>query len=52
MYAWKICFSGSTPALSGRFASSSPKWRALGKAMNFVWTAKVPEGDKVAARQR
>ena len=27
--------------LSGRFASSSPKERALGKTMNFVWIAKA-----------
>ena len=28
-------------ALSGRFASSSPKGRALGKEVKFVWTAKA-----------
>ena len=27
--------------LSGRFASSSPKGRALGKTANFAWTAKA-----------
>ena len=27
-------------ALSGRFASSSPKGRASGETENFVWTAK------------
>ena len=40
-------------ALSGRFASSSPKGRASGETENFVWTAKgspfgrgVTAGDK------
>ena len=28
-------------ALSGRFASSSLKGRALGKTANFAWTAKA-----------
>ena len=35
-----------------RFASSSPKGRALGKTMNFAWTAKAPTLGEVAARQR
>ena len=33
-------------ALSGRFASSSPKGRASGETENFVWTAKaLPLGE-------
>ena len=31
----------SVLALSGRFASSSPKGRAIGKEMYFAWTAKA-----------
>ena len=37
-------------ALSGRFASSSPKGRASGETENFVWTAKgSPFGRGVTA---
>ena len=35
------CSYFSILTLSGRFASSSPKGRALGKTANFAWTAKA-----------